>query len=219
LLFQRGSDETIVFTNYFFHSCSIASGHFQGVPFADMGSVAQLPIQLRTAIPEDVAAIVKLGADVFTATFGHSVSEEELQKYLNESYTIAAITNDLADTNKDMLVATGPDGTTVVGFAQLTRGTSEPCLAHLDNFVELQRIYVGLEYHGQGVGKMLAQRLEGMAKEEGFRHIWLGVWEENLPAQGLYKKLGYKIVGDHDFVVGTVVQTDHIMVKDLYQGV
>lgn len=180
-----------------------------------MELVAQSPIQLRKAIAEDVAAIAKLGAQVFTATFGHSVSKEELQKYLDEAYSISATAKDIADSNKDMIVATAQDGTTVVGFALLTRGTSEPCLAHLANFVELQRIYVDLTYHRRGVGKMLAQRLECMAKDEGFQYIWLGVWEENLQAQKLYEKLGYKLAGDHDFVIGGVVQTDHIMLKEL----
>jgi RimJ/RimL family protein N-acetyltransferase len=41
------------------------------------------------------------------------------------------------------------------------------------------------------------------------------VWEENHKAQRVYEKLGYKIVGDHDFVIGGVIQTDHIMLKEL----
>lgn len=54
-----------------------------------------------------------------------------------------------------------------------------------------------------------------MAREQGFSHIWLGVWEENFTAQKVYQKLGYVMAGDHDFTIGEVVQTDHIMVKSL----
>ncbi|RYP34104.1 hypothetical protein DL767_004439 [Monosporascus sp. MG133] len=66
-----------------------------------------------------------------------------------------------------------------VGFALLPRGSSEPCVADLDNKVELQRISVDPRCHGTGIGKVLANRLEDMAKEQGFKHMWLGTWEES----------------------------------------
>lgn len=172
------------------------------------------PISIRDAVVEDVDYIANLGAHVFSATFGHSVPAHELQAYLDESYSTTAINNDVGNPNKNMIVATTPDNT-IVGFALLTRGTSEPCIDQIENKVELQRIYVHPDYHGLGIGKVLAVRVEDMAREQGFKHIWLGVWEENLKAQQVYEKLGYVLAGDHDFAIGEVVQTDHIMVKPL----
>jgi ribosomal protein S18 acetylase RimI-like enzyme len=172
------------------------------------------PINIRDAIVEDVDFIANLGAHVFTATFGHSVPPLELQAYLEEAYSTTATTKDVRDPNKDMIVATTPDNV-IIGFALLTRGTSEPCIDHLDNKVELQRIYVHPDYHGLGIGTILANRIEAMAREQGFSRIWLGVWEENFNAQKVYEKLGYGMAGDHDFTIGEVVQTDHIMVKSL----
>lgn len=172
------------------------------------------PITIRDALLEDVDIIAHLGAHVFTTTFGHSVPPHELQAYLDESYNTTSIGKDVRDPNKDMIVATTPDNV-IIGFALLTRGTSEPCIDHLDNKVELQRIYVHPDYHGLGIGKHLANRIEDMARQQGFSHIWLGVWEENFNAQKLYEKLGYVMAGDHDFTIGEVVQTDHIMVKSL----
>jgi ribosomal protein S18 acetylase RimI-like enzyme len=179
-----------------------------------MADVSSSSITIRDAGPQDVGAIATLGARVFSETFGHSVSEEQLKAFLDESYSIEATAKDVSDPNKDMIVATSPNGA-IVGFALLTRGSSEPCIAHLDNFVELQRIYVDSAHHGQGVGKHLARRVEEMAKSQGFKHMWLGVWEENFKAQKVYEKLGYQKAGDHDFVIGDVVQTDNIMIKEL----
>ncbi|KAK5062882.1 hypothetical protein LTR84_004957 [Exophiala bonariae] len=172
------------------------------------------PINVRDAVDEDINYIASLGSHVFSTTFGYSVPPHELQAYLDEAYSIPATSQDVKDPNKDMIVATTPDNT-VIGFALLTRGTSEPCIVHLENTVEFQRIYVHPDYHGLGVGKILASRIEAMAKEQGFKHIWLGVWEENLKAQKVYEKLGYVKVGEHDFTIGEVVQTDNIMVKQL----
>jgi ribosomal protein S18 acetylase RimI-like enzyme len=188
------------------------------------------PIHIREASSdEDIAAVAELGSHVFDVTFSHSCSAEEMRAYLDECFSFEAIAKDVADPAKDIIVATTTATTTksaeggqdpaqeqvIVGFAQLTRGTTEPCLAHVDSLVELQRLYVHPAFHGRRIGKLLAERVEHMAREQGFRNIWLGVWEENMTAHGLYLKLGYKRVGEHVFDVGGNIQTDWVMVKGL----
>jgi ribosomal protein S18 acetylase RimI-like enzyme len=180
----------------------------------DMDTKSPPTVKLRTAGPDDTVAISSLGARVFSTTFGHSVTPQQLQDYLDEAYSITATAADIADPNKDMIVAVNQDDT-VVGFGLLTRGSSEPCIAHLEHYVELQRLYVDLNHHGQGTGKLLAKHLEQMALGQGFKYMWLGVWEENHKAQKVYEKLGYTVVGDHVFDIGGDIQTDQIMLKQL----
>lgn len=180
-------------------------------------------ITLRDALPQDIPQIAALGSHVFSITFGHSVPPHELQAYLDESYSLSATEAELSNPSKEMIVAVDRSSpkagseseARIVGFALLRRGSREPCIEHLPNTVELQRIYVHPDCHGKGVGRLLADRLEDMAREQGFEYMWLGVWEENHKAMKVYAKLGYERVGDHDFVIGGVVQTDHIMVKRL----
>ncbi|KAL6924195.1 hypothetical protein ACHAPO_003414 [Fusarium lateritium] len=172
------------------------------------------PVGIRLATLSDASHISELGARVFSVTFGHSVEPHELAAFLEESYTTEAITNDINSPDKDVIVATNSDDE-LVGFAYLTRGSTEPCVEDLDMTVELQRIYVDLDLHGTGVGKVLEKTIESMARDQGFKHLWLGVWEENPRAIKAYEKWGYKQVGDHDFTIGSVVQRDHILVKSL----
>ncbi|RSL48644.1 hypothetical protein CEP54_012814 [Fusarium duplospermum] len=172
------------------------------------------PVTVRLASVKDAGRIAELGAHVFTMTFGHSVEPHELEAFLEESYTPSAIMKDIYDDNKDVIVAT--DGNDrILGFAYLTQGSTEPCVQHVEKTVELQRIYVHPSAHGEGVGRALERAIENMAQEQGFKNIWLGVWEENPRAIKAYEKWGYAQVGDHDFVIGTVVQTDNIMLKAL----
>lgn len=181
---------------------------------ADASPTPRPQIQIRPATADDASAIIKLGRHVFTKTFGHSVEPHELADYLDSAYTHGAITRDLEDADRDTIVAMTDDGR-LAGFAMLARNTSEPCVEAVESRVELQRIYVDDTLHGCGVGGRLSRAIDAMACEQGFAHIWLGVWEENLVAQKAYTKWGYEKVGTHDFVVGSVVQTDDIMLKTL----
>lgn len=170
---------------------------------------------LRKARHEDARAISTLGTSVFAATFGHSCSPEQLQKYLDEEYSDESVARDLANPKKDTTVVVTEEGDEVVGFVMLTMGTTEPCIEKLADIVELQRLYVDSRFHGHGLGGRLVRAVEDGAKERGFQHLWLGVWEENHKAQKVYEKLGFRVVGSHAFDLGGDLQNDYIMLKEL----
>lgn len=171
-------------------------------------------VSLRLASSDDAADIAHIGGKVFSATFGHSVTPEQMQQFLDEAYTVDATTRDIADPNKDVVVAVTDEGM-ILGFALLTRGSSEPCIENVLDAVELQRLYVDTPAQGLGLGKRLILEVEDMARKQGFRNVWLGVWEENHRAREVYEKGGYTRVGEHDFDVGGDIQTDHILLKKL----
>lgn len=204
--------------------------HYSSNNNKTMGSVTPPPkahpaagFQIRKAAPSDNHALASLGAEVFRATFAHSCTEEQLQAFLDEAYTPDAIARDIADTSKDVLVATDAPASSssssspgkLLGFAYLTRGSSEPCVEHLEKPVELQRLYIALGAHGRGLGKALSCAADQLARDQGFATIWLGVWEENHKAQAFYRKMGYERIGEHVFDVGGDLQTDEIWWKAL----
>lgn len=200
-------------------------------------------LRIRQATVQDAEQISQLGIVVFTATFGDSgCTPEQLQKYLDDSYSVAAIRDDLQDPHKTTLVAVDDDddddkeddATTttttttdrsdekaksekVLGFALLNRASSssEPAIAPYARPVEVQRLYVDTASHGRGIGQALMREAEGLARAEGWAHAWLGVWESNPRAQKVYEKLGYRRVGEHWFDVGGDPQLDWILVKKL----
>ena len=179
-----------------------------------MNSLSQPSFTLRPALASDAPEIAELGVRVFTATVGHAVDPHELALYLQESYSRASILKDLADDHKTILVATD-ESNKLMGFTYLTRGGDEPCLADVKNKIELQRIYIDPLAQGNGLGRLLAGKIERLAREQGFQNIWLGVWEENKKARVAYERWGYEVVGDHDFKIGSSVQKDLIMLKRL----
>ena len=181
-----------------------------------------IDVRLRKASLADAQSIAQLGAHTFSASYGHSLPREELQTYLDESYSLDAISQQISDPSKDMIVATtrSPDPNSedvITGFALLTRGTTELCLSHLPapTTIQLHRMYIQPDYQGHGIAKLLASQLEDIARIQGYTYMWLGVWVENTKAQRIYERMGYEKVGARDFVLGKVVQTGWVLVKKL----
>jgi ribosomal protein S18 acetylase RimI-like enzyme len=186
-----------------------------------------IPIQLPMALPapivraakaEDAAAIAKIGREVFTATFAHTVSHSNLAAYLDSKYTAAAVLADLTDVDSRFFVS--ESDAIVSGFLQLKLSSSalEPCIADKPKPVELARIYVDNAHHGGGVAKALLTHSEGFSRDQGYETIWLGVLPENSRAVRFYEKAGFERVGEHTFMVGDQMDTDAIMVKTLIYG-
>lgn len=169
---------------------------------------------IRKATPEDAQAVAELGTHVFTVTFGPSMQPTNLQSYLEETYSISATVSEIENPQKDMLLATSTSDT-ILGFALLTRGPPEPCIADIPNQVQLQRIYLHPSAQGRGVGKLLIESVEEEARRQGFENLWLAVYEKNYKAIRIYERLEFGKVGTHDFVTGTEVQTDLVMLKAL----
>lgn len=176
---------------------------------------------IRPAELKDVQEISVFGAETFTVTFGHSMPAADLEAHLQSAYSPAGLAACLSNPSTELFVAYYPgsktQGTqdTVVGFIQLTQGTTEPCIETAEAPIEIQRLYVGLGYQARGIGKALVNYVEELARKRGFKTLWLGVWEEHLKGQAVYGHLGFKKVGAHDFVIGSCVQSDWIMTKSL----
>ncbi|KAL9063611.1 MAG: hypothetical protein Q9161_009380 [Pseudevernia consocians] len=180
---------------------------------------------IQTALPTDAQAIASIGAKTFAQSFGHSMLVEHMQTYLNEAYTLSAITNDLAYERNQFFVArlksalAADNEGEVVGFIQLKLGSTEPCLPTHVPLCEIQRIYVDGGYHGGGAGRLLMEKGLEWARERllgvGGRKaaVWLGVWEENARAMRFYRRWEFERVGEHEFVMGGTRQKDFVMMK------
>lgn len=178
----------------------------------DNTTVKRPSCSIRLASCADAASIAVLGAQVFAATYGHSVSLADLQYYLGNTYSTSAVLQDINDAKKTILVADDSDGT-LLGYAYVARDTNEPCLAGIASKAELQRLYVSPSVHGRGIGKLLAGEAEALIRNEGIAHLWLGVWEHNTKAISFYERRGYAAVGKHMFSIGKAPQRDVIMLK------
>jgi ribosomal protein S18 acetylase RimI-like enzyme len=104
--------------------------------------------------------------------------------------------------------------TELVGYIKARTEDNPPELAGVKH-IEIERIYVHPGYKGLKIGKQLIDHAAIEAKQQGYEVLWLGVWEKNENAIAFYKKQGFTIFGEHDFVLGTDAQKDWLMKKEL----
>ena len=137
----------------------------------------------------------------FYETFSDSTDEEDMRKFLAETYSAEKLSAELANSESVTFIAY--KNGTPLGYLKLNIGNAqtEKCL---DNALEIQRI-----------GSAFMQVAENFASEKKLSTIWLGVWEHNEPAKKFYKSKGYEKFSHHTFVIGDDMQTDFLLKKEI----
>lgn len=164
----------------------------------------------RVASTGDVEILVDIGIKTFRDTFASANTAANMRSYLEKTFTADQIRKDIEDPRCTFILVY--DNHLVIGYAKLVKGNSEP---NEPRKIEIERIYAIEEYIGRKAGKTLMQTCLNFAQREGYRKVWLGVWENNPRAIAFYEKWGFKKVGTHPFLLGDDVQTDLVMEKIL----
>ncbi|MFL6467659.1 MAG: GNAT family N-acetyltransferase [Pyrinomonadaceae bacterium] len=171
-------------------------------------------LSIRQARHEDAKLLTDLAYTTFWDAFAHHPknASEDLNHYMRQAFNIEQISIELADEKSIFLIADF-DGE-AAGYAKIIIDNIEPGI-EAKRPVELSRLYSHQKYLGQGVGQSLMEACIDRARDEGRDVMWLGVWEFNPRAQRFYEKNGFKVVGSHQFVLGSDPQTDLLMQRTL----
>jgi ribosomal protein S18 acetylase RimI-like enzyme len=169
-------------------------------------------ITIRKATIADAPLLVDLGAKTFSETFASSNTDQDMKMYLEQNFNTERLTRELQEEGSIFLIA--EDGNSVVGYARV-RKSEKPDGLNESNQIEIERIYSRKEYLGKAVGKTLMEACLAIAKTGNHKVAWLGVWEHNPRAISFYEKWGFKKFGTHTFLLGTDLQTDILMKKEL----
>ena len=165
-------------------------------------------IKITKATLNDIDQLQKIGRQTFEETFSGSNSEENMKNYLEQGFSNEKLTTELNDKNSEFYFATLDNE--VIGYLKINFGPSQTELKD-SKALEIERIYVSKEFHGQSVGQLLYDKAIQMAKLKNVDYVWLGVWEENPRAIRFYKKNGFVEFDKHIFKLGNDEQTDIMM--------
>ncbi|KAK0557337.1 hypothetical protein OC846_000556 [Tilletia horrida] len=196
----------------------------EATPPTTVAASPSVNLRFATSSDEDINGIVDLGREVFLTTFAHTVSEKDMDSFLEANYSYKPIKADLDNPNRRCIVAESaePDATgkkQIIGYSFMATDSTEDCLKDYPNAIELLRIYTHPSTHGKGLAKQIADASFDLGRKEGYDWIWLGVYPENHRAIAFYqKKLGFKKIGTHAFWVGDQKDEDDVMICSLKQS-
>jgi ribosomal protein S18 acetylase RimI-like enzyme len=167
---------------------------------------------IRRASPGDATPLAALAARTFRDAFEIYNTPENIALYLASSYGPARQATELQDGRIVTLVAEASDE--LAGYAQLREGPAPACVTG-PSPIELWRFYVDRAWHGQGLAQALMAASLEAATARGAGTIWLAVWERNDRALAFYRKCGFEVRGDKEFMLGNDRQTDRVMTRSL----
>lgn len=167
-------------------------------------------ITIRPATAADAVLLAELGSLTFSQAFAKDNTPKDMALYLQQAFSPEIQAAELADPACVFWLVSEAD--IISGYTKLQSGLLLNCLS-TQNTLKISRLYVLEQFWGNGIGTYLLNEINQYARKKGFESIWLTVWDQNPRAIKLYQKLGFKIVGDEDFILGEDVQHDFIMEK------
>ncbi len=157
-------------------------------------------ITYRTPGADDAQALANLGRETFVETFGPLYSAENLRRFIDETYSLAALQSDLANPARRFCVAETADQ--MVGYCKLGLVNGFPGPFEGRQVMELKQLYLRADQKGSGVADKLMAWALGEAKVGNFDDIVLSVFSENPRAQRFYQRYGFEKYMDYFFMVG-----------------
>ncbi|MFH5835662.1 GNAT family N-acetyltransferase [Proteiniclasticum sp. C24MP] len=161
---------------------------------------------------KDLTVVKQICEKTFMETFGEENSEDDMKKYLQETFSEEVLKKELEE--EDSLYFLVFMEERPVGYMKLNFREAQTEKGH-EEAMEVQRIYVLRDMKGKGIGKMMLTKAMDIGKERNLQYVWLGVWEHNKAAIAFYEKLGFRQFDTHVFVLGEDRQIDHLMKRSL----
>ncbi|HJU40071.1 MAG TPA: GNAT family N-acetyltransferase [Tahibacter sp.] len=164
---------------------------------------------IRAAHEDEAERLSALMRACFLAAYRDSSTPSNIAAHLDRSYRPELQAAELARPQRRTLVAER-DGVWA-GYAQVDFATDPPVPLDVSNAVQLSRIYLLPEHHGNGVAARLLGSLRDLAAGQGAGAWWLTVWQESPRAFRFYEAQGFRTVGQCTFLIGDDPQVDWVM--------
>ena len=157
---------------------------------------------LRPASFSDAENLAHLGRSSFCAAFEHLYRPEDLSSFLEEAYSVAAVTAEISNPAITHQLAQDSEGGELTGFVKIKQPSGYSEYSDAANPLSLGQLYCAPTRIGEGIGATLMDWAMAEAKTRACDAIQLSVWSENFGAQRFYARYGFTKIADIGFWVG-----------------
>ena len=172
---------------------------------------------IRKAVADDAGKLAELAAVTFPLACPPGSSPEDIAAHLTNTLSERHFRAYLSDPEVSILVIDNEGA--LRGYSLLVdRPAQDPEVASALSILpsaELSKCYVHPDHHGLGAAAELMRASLASAAAAGAAGIWLGVNSENARAIRFYEKSGFRQVGTKSFQLGTAVEHDFVMEREL----
>jgi ribosomal protein S18 acetylase RimI-like enzyme len=167
---------------------------------------------IRIASNIDAELIADISRQTFYETFASHNTQENMDIFMTKQFSKQQLIKEVGSAGNIFLLAY--EENEVAGYVRLKETTTKQDLNEMAS-IEICRLYAITKKIGKGIGSFLMQQSLDLAKKMNKKKIWLGVWEKNYRAIDFYKKWGFEIFSEQDFILGNDIQKDWLMQKYL----
>ncbi len=157
--------------------------------------------------PDEFNIIQYIVNTTWPVAYGEILSKEQLDYMINWLYSLEKLNDDVEHGHNYYLAKDDQDQP--LGFIDI--------MHHFENqpVSKLHKIYLLPETQGKGIGRLLIEKAEALARENGSEVLRLNVNRHNV-AQHFYKKMGFEIAKSEDIDIGNgYLMEDYVMQKEL----
>lgn len=168
-----------------------------------------LSFSIRAADKTDAPQLSALGRSTFLAAHTGSATKENMESYLKGKFTRDILEQELDDPKNIFHLLYSEEK--LAGYSKIIYGTPHALLPESSHICKMERLYISKEFFDKKLGYKLFAYNRELCLRNNQTGIWLTVWVENDRAVAFYDRLGFKIIGEVLFMVGTHQSPNYVM--------
>ncbi len=155
---------------------------------------------------EQIKKIAAMADEIWHEWFPSIISEEQINYMLDKFQSESAVTHQIEHENyRYFIIMSGGE---YVGYTAIRPDN--------DGRLFLSKIYIKKEHRRKGYGKAVFGYLKEICRENGMHAIWLTVNKHNDDSINVYKKCGFRIIGEDVTDIGSgYVMDDYFFQLDV----
>lgn len=171
-----------------------------------------MTINIRACQIEQLNLLHEVSVETYRDTFQDSNSKALIQQYLDDALTHEKLAQQLQTDGSYFYFIYLEEQ--VAGFLKVNIDAAQSDSV-VKSSLEIERFYIRKHCLRNGLGNQLMQFACELAKHLDKSAVWLGVWENNLPALAFYNAHGFQKIGEHPFDMAGDIQTDLLLKKSI----